>query len=228
MRIGTAGWSIPTAFAGDFPSGGSHLERYASVFSAVEINSSFHRPHRRATYERWAASVPPDFRFSVKIPKTVSHTARLVNCDHLLDAFVNETGGLAGKLEIVLLQMPPSLVYDERIADVFFGALRDRLAKATQTACEPRHVSWFAETATACMISHRVARVAADLFSYPAANSRVAGPACTIIGCTARRASITRRMTVLVSPCLPTLWISMSPHGASSTTRRRARPPAMP
>lgn len=167
MKIGTAGWSIPTAFAGDFPSGGSHLERYAQVFSAVEINSSFHRPHRRATYERWAASVPPDFRFSVKIPKTVSHTARLVDCEHLLDAFVDETGGLAGKLDIVLLQMPPSLVYDERIADVFFRALRDRLAKATQIACEPRHASWFAEPAAACMTSHRVARVAADPVLVP-------------------------------------------------------------
>ena len=57
-RIGTAGWSIPRQHAAAFPAGGSHLERYAQRFNAVEINSSFYRPHRRATYERWAASVP--------------------------------------------------------------------------------------------------------------------------------------------------------------------------
>jgi uncharacterized protein YecE (DUF72 family) len=53
-HIGTAGWAIPRQYAGEFPSPGSHLERYARRFNAVEINSSFHRPHRRATYERWA------------------------------------------------------------------------------------------------------------------------------------------------------------------------------
>ena len=41
-----------------------HLERYARRLSAAEINSSFYRPHQRKTYERWAASVPDDFRFA--------------------------------------------------------------------------------------------------------------------------------------------------------------------
>jgi uncharacterized protein YecE (DUF72 family) len=58
VRIGTAGWSIPKEHAAPFPVQGSHLERYGAVFDAVEINSSFYRPHRRATYARWAASVP--------------------------------------------------------------------------------------------------------------------------------------------------------------------------
>ena len=52
LRIGTAGWSIPKEHAAPFPTTGSHLERYGAVFNAVEINSSFYRPHRRATYER--------------------------------------------------------------------------------------------------------------------------------------------------------------------------------
>jgi uncharacterized protein YecE (DUF72 family) len=53
IRIGTAGWSIPKEHAEAFPISGSHLERYAAVFNAVEINSSFYRPHRPATDERW-------------------------------------------------------------------------------------------------------------------------------------------------------------------------------
>ena len=52
MWIGTAGWSIPKEHAAPFPTTGSHLERYGAIFNAVEINSSFYRPHRRATYER--------------------------------------------------------------------------------------------------------------------------------------------------------------------------------
>ena len=65
-------WSIPKAYGVPFPPSGSHLERYGAVFNAVEINSSFYRPHRTATYERWAASVPEDFRFAVKVPKSAT------------------------------------------------------------------------------------------------------------------------------------------------------------
>src|SRR5262249_27252364 len=71
LRIGCAGWTIPKQDATSFPRSGSHLDRYAQRFAAVEINSSFHRPHRRTTYERWAGAVPGGFAFSVKAPKEI-------------------------------------------------------------------------------------------------------------------------------------------------------------
>jgi uncharacterized protein YecE (DUF72 family) len=76
--VGTAGWSFDRRYAGHFPEAGSQLERYSRSLNAAEINSSFHRPHRRSTYERWPASVPEDLRFSVKLPKTITHERRLV------------------------------------------------------------------------------------------------------------------------------------------------------
>ena len=60
IRIGTAGWSIPKEHAAPFPMAGSHLERYGAVLNAVEMNSSFYRPHRTATYE---GPVGPKLRF---------------------------------------------------------------------------------------------------------------------------------------------------------------------
>src|SRR5690349_22366449 len=86
--IGTAGWSIPREQQRCFPAGESHLARYARVFPAVEINSTFHRPHRAATYERWAASVPRAFRFAVKMPRAITHDQRLRNSARLLDPFL--------------------------------------------------------------------------------------------------------------------------------------------
>ncbi|MEN2787883.1 DUF72 domain-containing protein [Sphingomonas qilianensis] len=162
VRIGTAGWSIPKTDAAAFPAEGSHLQRYSAVLSAVEINSSFHRPHRRQTYERWAATVPADFRFSVKIPKTISHAARLIDTEPLLDAFVAEVAGLGGKLAVLLLQLPPSFGYDERVVARFFEALRHRIPPTVQLACEPRHASWFAPDVEVWLAMQRVARVAAD------------------------------------------------------------------
>jgi uncharacterized protein YecE (DUF72 family) len=166
LRIGTAGWSIPARDKPSFPGEGSVLQNYARVLSAAEINSSFHRPHKRETYERWAASTPPDFGFSVKLPKAISHTARLANADDLLAAFAAQVSGLGKKLKVLLLQLPPSLPYDPDIAADFLEDLRRRFSEVG-LACEPRHASWFGAEAHACFIDNGVARVAADPVLIP-------------------------------------------------------------
>ena len=137
------------------------------MLNAVEINSSFHRPHRRATYERWAATVPDDFAFAVKMPKTITHEARLLAADALLDRFLEESGGLGTKRGPILIQLPPSLAFDPDIAAGFFAMLRKRTG--VRLACEPRHPSWFAADADALLAGCRVARIAADPALVPAA-----------------------------------------------------------
>lgn len=167
LRIGTAGWSIPRSAATAFSAEGSHLERYAAVISAVEINSSFYRPHRRTTYERWSRSVPADFRFSVKLPKAISHEARLIGTDDLLDSFLGQCSGLGEKMAIVLLQLPPSFSFDKAVTTQFLTSLRSKLADTGDIACEPRHASWFTPMADTCLSEHRVARVIADPVLIP-------------------------------------------------------------
>ena len=81
IYVGTAAWAIPKQYQDAFPTEGSHLVRYASRFDGVEINSSFYRPHRLSTYQRWADDVPEHFRFAVKMPKTITHESRLRNVD---------------------------------------------------------------------------------------------------------------------------------------------------
>ena len=161
MWIGTAGWSIPKEHAAPFPTTGSHLERYGAILNAVEINSSFYRPHRTATYERWAISVPDDFRFAVKVQKAITHERRLKDASDLLDRFVSEVSGLGHKLGPLLVQLPPSLSFQAGIADQFLSELRDRIKGGI--ACEPRHASWFTPEVEALLDGFRIARIAADL-----------------------------------------------------------------
>lgn len=120
------------------------------------------------TYERWASTTPDDFRFAVKMPKAVTHGARLTGAEDILDRFLDEALGLGRKLGPLLVQLPPSLLFDAPIVTHFLGMLRSR--HAGDFACEPRHASWFAADADALLASHRVARVAAD----PAAGSPLA------------------------------------------------------
>src|SRR5689334_4890368 len=98
FRIGTAGWSIPKACAAAFGGDGTYLQRYARVLPAVEINTSFYRPHKPATYTRWAAGVPPGFRFAVKVPREITHTRRLVGTDEPFGRFLDEVQALGGTL----------------------------------------------------------------------------------------------------------------------------------
>jgi uncharacterized protein YecE (DUF72 family) len=159
-RLGTAGWSVPSQYLDRVPAGGSHLQRYAAIFSAVEINTSFHRAHRRATWERWAASVPAGFRFAVKIPRTITHDAGLAGCVPLLDSFADEVSGLGDKLGVLLVQLPSKSPLQKRVAGNFFRALRARIKAAI--VVEPRHASWFTPEVSDWLAERRIARVAAD------------------------------------------------------------------
>lgn len=167
IRIGTAGWTIPRAVAGDFPAEGSGLERYAARFDAAEINSTFYRPHRPATFERWAAAVPEGFRFSVKCPKRITHELKFAGCEEALAAFGAEITNLGDRLGPVLVQLPPSLAFDEVVAASFFEAAAARLQ--SPIACELRHPSWLGEAADALLSRLQVSRVAADPARVPEA-----------------------------------------------------------
>lgn len=160
VYIGTAGWSIPRAEQRRFPAGESHLTRYSRVLPAVEINSTFHRPHRAATFERWAASVPRTFRFSVKLPRTITHDQKLAGTATLLKTFLADLAPLGTRLGCLLVQLPPSLAFDVRVARAFFTLLRKRFEGGI--ALEPRHASWFEARADRLLNDFEVARVAAD------------------------------------------------------------------
>jgi len=170
VRVGCAGWSIPGEHAGRFPEGGSHLARYARRLTAVEVNSSFYRPHRPSTYARWASETPEGFAFSVKLPKEITHNRRLVGVTEPLDRFLDETAALGTKRGPILVQLPPSLAFDAEVVGSFLAALRGRHAGAV--ACEPRHPSWFEPGPDRLLADREVARVAAD----PAVVPRAAEP----------------------------------------------------
>ncbi len=160
VRVGTAGWTIPANVRSAFGSVGTQLERYSIVMNAAEINSSFHRPHRCTTYERWASAVPSGFAFSVKIPKTISHVKRCDDCEDKLQRFIDESAGLGAKRRLLLLQLPPSFQFDAHRMERFFELCRT--LGAPHLVCEPRHPSWFTPEAGALLSAHQVGRVAAD------------------------------------------------------------------
>jgi uncharacterized protein YecE (DUF72 family) len=167
IRIATAGWGVPKAVAEDFPERGSSLQRYAGVFNAVEINSTFYRPHRLSTFARWATSVPEDFRFSVKMPRDITHIRRLADCGAAVSKFIDEARGLDVRLGPILIQLPPGLAFDAATAEAFFALFRRCCSGSA--ACEPRHPSWFDPKVHAMLNAYRISRVVADPAPAPEA-----------------------------------------------------------
>jgi uncharacterized protein YecE (DUF72 family) len=165
--IGCAGWSIASGHRARFGAGDSMLARYATRFDVVEVNTSFYRAHRNDTYRRWAASVPAHFRFSIKLPREISHERGLRDCGAALDRLLGEVQGLGDRLGGFLLQMPPRLALDARSASAFFRAFRRR--SDAPLVCEPRHPSWFSPRADALLARLGISRAAADPARVPAA-----------------------------------------------------------
>jgi uncharacterized protein YecE (DUF72 family) len=160
IRVGIAGWSNPPGKRTDRRADQTHLAYYADHFSCVEINSSFHRPHRGATYARWRNETPAQFRFSVKIPRSITHESRLRRTAADVSHFYDEICHLQPKLAAVLVQLPPNLEFSAAIVRSFFQSV-PRL-RGTAVACEPRHASWFSTAADESLRRVEVSRVAAD------------------------------------------------------------------
>jgi uncharacterized protein YecE (DUF72 family) len=111
---------------------------------------------RPDTYEKWAGEVPEGFYFSVKMHRLVTHYTRLKNTELLCDLFCS-VAGLGAKLAFVLVQLPPTLVFDAGAADRFWPALR-KLYRG-RAVCEPRHASWHEPAALKLLGKHGVGPV---------------------------------------------------------------------
>jgi uncharacterized protein YecE (DUF72 family) len=167
IRVGLAGWSNPPAKRTERHPDQTHLSYYAAHFSCVEINSSFYRPHQTATYARWRDETPAPFRFSVKMPRSVTHESHLKRCAADVARFYEEIAHLQPKLAAVLVQLPPSLKFDGRAVRAFFATVAR--VRGTKVVCEPRHESWFTNAAENALRDAGVSRVAADPARCPGA-----------------------------------------------------------
>ena len=163
--VGTAAWSIGREVADQFPAEGSSLARYAAILNGVEINSSFYKTHKLDTWRRWADSVPESFRFSVKLPKRISHELRLVEAEGVFDDFLIDVPLLGAKLGPLIVQLPPSLVFEPETTGAFLAHVRD--AYKGRLVIEPRHPSWVSVPASASLETHDVTRIFADPAPVP-------------------------------------------------------------
>lgn len=168
IYIGCADWNIRKPFHKYFPGEGTHLERFAKVLNAVEIDSTFYKPHRVDTYVRWQLKVPDNFRFAIKMPKEITHIRRLIDFDEPLGAFLEQISHLGMKLGPVLIQLPPNLAFQSQSAEKFFHSFRQ--AYNGYAVCEPRNKSWFNKNVDELLQNYQISRAAVNPAVVPQAS----------------------------------------------------------
>lgn len=121
---------------------GDFLPQYASVFNAVEGNSTFYGLPSPESVARWAVEAPPGFLFCFKFPRGVTHQLRLVGAESETGEFLERLAPLGDRLGPFLLQLPASFgpSHLENL-ESFLRGLPERF----RYAVEVRHRAFFAE-----------------------------------------------------------------------------------
>jgi uncharacterized protein YecE (DUF72 family) len=159
--VGTSGWSYPAWRGGFYPAGHDEadmLRYYADRLGAVEVNNTFYRMPKSDVLQRWAATVPPGFRFALKASRRISHHRRLADAGDDVRYLVTRARLLGDALGPILIQPPPFLRKDLPRLEAFLAELDPQL----RWALEFRHGSWFDEDVYARLAERGVALAFVD------------------------------------------------------------------
>ena len=156
LFIGTSGWAYPTWKPGFYPATvptKKFLTYYSAQLNSVEVNYTFRELPTPEIVARWLADTPANFRFSFKAPQRITHFARLVDCDALLAEFFDtlKPVAAAGKLGLVLFQLPPNFKPDLARLRSFLASPAFRRCNAPPIAFEFRHPGWFSDEVAALL-----------------------------------------------------------------------------
>jgi uncharacterized protein YecE (DUF72 family) len=156
IHIGTSGWSYDHWAGVLYPEGTPPRDRlghYLRRFTTVELNASFYRWPRPATFASWRRRLPAGFQFSVKAPRGLTHGKRLYAPEAWIARIAACWHELADKRAVVLVQLAPDHARDDARLDYFLG----RLPRWLRVAVELRHPSWVDESVFATLQRHGVA-----------------------------------------------------------------------
>ncbi len=161
IHIGTSGWSYKHWKDTFYPKEikpTDYLSYYAQHFSTTEINTTFYHTPRITTVENWKEKVPETFRFSIKMNRFLTQTKRLKEPDEPLEKFFAAIEPVQHLCGLVLLQLPPSLLFDYERADYLFYLLKTKY-KQYDFALEVRHASWLEVDSISLLTKYDIAFV---------------------------------------------------------------------
>lgn len=167
VYLGTSGWNYRHWSGGVFYPKGSKpsewLSYYARSFDSVEINYTFYRLPEKNVFETWYEETPPDFTFTVKASRFITHLKKLLDPQEHVPRLLENASGLKDKLGVVLYQLPPYWGFDrERLEGLLQVIDRQEIVPGVRSALEVRDESWYNQVLFAILREHNVPLVLAD------------------------------------------------------------------
>ena len=167
VRIGCSGWNYKHWRERVYPKGLSPrrwLDHYATLFDTVEVNATFYRLPTRSAVANWVEQSPPEFLFTIKASRYLTHIKRLTELGSGLETFYERIAPLVGsrKLGPLLWQLPATFHRDDERLGAALAAL-----PPGRHCFEFRHESWFAEPVYELLRTHGAALVVGDTPSRP-------------------------------------------------------------
>jgi uncharacterized protein YecE (DUF72 family) len=168
ITVGTCGWSYKDWVGPFYPKGtaaGDYLSCYAERFKAVEVDSSFYACPSQKMVQGWYDKTPAEFKFSLKIPKTITHDRLLADCGKEIEEFLTAARLLKEKLICCVLQFAYLNPQAFPHLDDFLSRLDAFLTnwpKDIPIAVEIRNKYWFDHEFAGCLRKHGASWVIAD------------------------------------------------------------------
>lgn len=186
LFAGTSGWAYPTWKPGFYPAdvpARAFLGYYAGQLNSVEVNYTFRKLPSPAQLQGWLDTTPPGFSFSFKAPQRITHFQRLRESDIAVAEFITslEPARTAGKLGLLLFQLPPNFTANHARLDTFLDI--PGLANL-QTAFEFRHASWFSDDTYSILRRHNAALCVAESDDLQTPDVATANFLCYRLRCT--------------------------------------------
>jgi uncharacterized protein YecE (DUF72 family) len=121
---------------------GDRLSAYATWCNAVEGNTTFYATPAFGTVKSWAGQTAPDFRFVLKLPKSITHERRLADVGEQLRVFLAAIEPLGPRAHALWIQLPPS--FSPADLGALTGFMR-QLPNGHRYCVEVRHRAFFAD-----------------------------------------------------------------------------------
>ena len=165
--LGTIGYSYKDWVGAFYPAGASQREYmpyYSKYFNSVEIDTTFHSLPRLSAVETWYAFTPPEFKFTLKTPRTITHDLGLRGVQGLMNEFIDALYPLKEKVGPLLIQLPPSFTQANlNLLSEFI----DSLPQTHRYAVEFRHASWYNDRTAQLLSQHQICWVSIDFPDVP-------------------------------------------------------------
>ena len=163
ILVGTSGYNYPEWKGSFYPSdlaATKMLPYYASKFPTVEINYTFYRMPTPKLIAGWRAQVPPEFRFTLKAPKRITHDKRLraADVESSVSGFLTAASELGPQMAALLFQLPPNFKKDVGLLKEFLALLPPK----TTAAFEFRNASWLEDDVFDALRARNIALCIAD------------------------------------------------------------------